>query len=43
MKGGLKMNPFEQKPIKMEDGIMDWASMYPMPYDKRTEIGRAHV
>lgn len=36
MKGGLKMNPFEQKPIKMEDGIMDWASMYPMPYDKRT-------
>lgn len=30
------MNPFEQKPIKMDDGIMDWSSMYPMPYNKMT-------
>ena len=30
------MNPFEQIPIKMEDGIMDWASMYPTPYNKKT-------
>lgn len=30
------MNPFEQKPIKMEDGIMDGATVYPKPYDKQT-------
>lgn len=30
------MNPFEQKPIRMEDGIMDWATLYPTPYNKQT-------
>jgi rubrerythrin len=30
------MNPFDQKPIKMVDGIMDWATMYPKPYCKQT-------
>ena len=30
------MNPFDQKPIKMEDGIMDWDTVYPQPYDKQT-------
>ncbi len=30
------MNPFEQRPIPVEDGIMDWAAMYPQPYDKQT-------
>jgi len=30
------LNPFEQKPIKMEDGIMDWATIYPKPYNKQT-------
>jgi rubrerythrin len=30
------MNPFEQKPIKMEDGIMDWTTVYPTPYNKQT-------
>lgn len=28
------MNPFDQKPNKMEDGIMDWNAMYPKPYNK---------
>lgn len=28
------MNPFEQKPIKPEDTILDWKSLYPKPYDK---------
>ena len=30
------MNPFEQQPMKMQDGIVDWATLYPKPYDKRT-------
>lgn len=30
------MNPFEQKPINIEDGIMDWATVYPKPYCKQT-------
>ena len=30
------MNPFEQKPINVKDGIMDWCTMYPQPYDKNT-------
>ncbi|MGI6151403.1 MAG: hypothetical protein ACOYIR_05580 [Christensenellales bacterium] len=30
------MNPFELKPIKVEDGIMDWRTVYPKPYDKMT-------
>ena len=30
------MNPFELKPIKVEDGIMDWKTVYPKPYDKMT-------
>ncbi|MEA5065403.1 MAG: hypothetical protein VB065_05060, partial [Eubacteriales bacterium] len=30
------MNPFDQKPIVMDDCLMDWAAMYPLPYDKRT-------
>lgn len=30
------MNPFEQTPIKMVDGIMDWSTLYPTPYNKMT-------
>ncbi len=30
------MNPFDQKPIKMEDEIMDWGTLYPKPYNKQT-------
>lgn len=30
------MNPFEIKPINIEDGIMDWATLYPAPYNKQT-------
>ena len=28
------MNPFELKPMNVEDGISDWAGIYPKPYDK---------
>lgn len=27
-------NPFEQKPIQIEDGLMDWETMYPKAYSK---------
>jgi len=30
------MNPFDQKPMNIEDGLMDWASVYPKPYSKQT-------
>lgn len=30
------MNPFEQKPIKVVDGIMNWSTMYPTAYCKKT-------
>jgi len=30
------MNPFEQKPIQVQDGIMDWQTVYPKPYCKQT-------
>lgn len=30
------MNPFDQKPMQLQDGIMDWASVYPTPYSKQT-------
>ncbi|NLG37226.1 MAG: hypothetical protein GX549_04365 [Clostridiales bacterium] len=30
------MNPFEIKPINIEDGIMDWATLYPTAYNKQT-------
>lgn len=30
------MNPFEQNPSKIVDGIMDWSTIYPKPYDKNT-------
>jgi len=30
------MNPFEQQPMKVADGIMDWATVYPTPYNKNT-------
>ncbi len=30
------MNPFELKPNAVEDGIMDWATIYPKPYCKMT-------
>jgi len=30
------MNPFEQKPMPVEDGIMDWSTVYPQPYNKQT-------
>jgi hypothetical protein len=28
------LNPFEQRPAQVEDGIRDWAGVYPGPYDK---------
>lgn len=30
------MNPFEQTPIKIEDAIMDWTTIYSTPYNKQT-------
>ena len=30
------MNPFEEKAAKVEDGIMDWCTIYPTPYNKLT-------
>ncbi|MGI6772246.1 MAG: hypothetical protein GX264_00495 [Clostridiales bacterium] len=30
------MNPFEQKPMPLVDGIMDWCTVYPKPYCKQT-------
>ncbi len=30
------MNPFNEKPMNLEDGIMDWATAYPTPYCKNT-------
>ncbi len=30
------MNPFEQKPMKIDDSFVDWARLYPKPYDKQT-------
>ncbi|MDF3003775.1 MAG: hypothetical protein K0S22_247 [Oscillospiraceae bacterium] len=30
------MNPFEQKPINIENGIMNWSTIYPQPYNKQT-------
>lgn len=30
------MNPFNEKPLSVAEGIMDWATVYPKPYDKRT-------
>lgn len=30
------MNPFEQKAGKIEEGIMDWKTVYPKPYSKQT-------
>ncbi|MBC5582449.1 hypothetical protein H8S23_13125 [Anaerofilum sp. BX8] len=28
------MDPFELKPTTVEDGLMDWKTLYPQPYDK---------
>ena len=30
------MNPFNEKPKKLSDTLMDWRMIYPAPYDKRT-------
>ena len=30
------MNPFNEKPRKLSDTLMDWRTIYPAPYDKRT-------
>ena len=30
------MNPFELRPMRVEDGILDWKSVYPKAYDKKT-------
>lgn len=30
------MNPFKEKPMKLEDTLMDWRQLYPAPYDKRS-------
>lgn len=29
-------NPFEEKPITLDNTYMDWDTMYPQPYDKNT-------
>lgn len=29
------MNPFEQRPMSINDGIVAWAKLYPKPYDKQ--------
>lgn len=28
------LNPFEQKPISVDEGTLDWKTMYPKPYSK---------
>lgn len=30
------MNPFLERPAELEDTLMDWQGMYPLPYDKRS-------
>lgn len=30
------MNPFDVRPMRLEDTLMDWRALYPAPYDKRT-------
>ena len=30
------MNPFNEKPMKLADTLMDWRAIYPAPYDKHT-------
>ena len=30
------MNPFTEKPMKLEDTLMDWRTIYPAPYDKHS-------
>lgn len=30
----MPMNPFEQKPIPIDDTFFDWRAVYPKPYDK---------
>jgi rubrerythrin len=30
------LKPFEEKPKKIEDTILDWEKLYPKPYDKHT-------
>lgn len=32
----MHFNPFEQRPITLEQTFMDWNAMYPRPYDKNT-------
>ncbi len=32
----IVLNPFELKPKRVEDGISDWAGIYPKPYDKNS-------
>ncbi|MFW5780176.1 MAG: hypothetical protein ACOCWI_01810 [Bacillota bacterium] len=30
----MSLNPFDQKPMKYDDSLMDWKDMYPLSYDK---------
>lgn len=32
----MSLNPFEQKPMKYMDSLMDWTEMYPKAYDKNS-------
>ena len=32
----MHFNPFEQRPMAIEQTFMDWNTMYPRPYDKNT-------
>ena len=31
----MSFNPFEEKPIKLENSFYDWKSLYPKPYNKK--------
>ena len=34
MQGGLILNPFNEKPCKIEKCVADWRKLYPTAYDK---------
>ena len=36
VKGVIKVNPFELKARNVEDGLMNWSTIYPKPYNKMT-------
>ena len=32
----MHFNPFDQRPVPLEQTFIDWNTMYPRPYDKNT-------